>query len=206
MNHLTNYYKNLSEQLQEKVNILNYKLRQLNEMRGPPGSAADDIAKYFELLLKQFKNGEVKTIEKLIEKLQTYIAQHAGAWDEDGVNVFRRTWDVMKNDEWLMRFFETKSGFIMIPKKGADGEMYFWCRTKTGRIFRMDKNGHIELIKQAKDSPYGRIVNGSPKVKPPKAVERPTVEGGGQNSPPRSPKDGGRVAPGQSTPEQVGDQ
>jgi hypothetical protein len=31
MNYITNYYKNLSEQLQEKVNVLNYKLRQLNE-------------------------------------------------------------------------------------------------------------------------------------------------------------------------------
>jgi hypothetical protein len=31
MNYITNYYKNLSEQLQEKVNVLNYKLRLLTE-------------------------------------------------------------------------------------------------------------------------------------------------------------------------------
>jgi len=31
MNYLTNYYKNLSEQLQERVNVLQYKLQYLNE-------------------------------------------------------------------------------------------------------------------------------------------------------------------------------
>lgn len=31
MNYVTNYYKNLSEQLQEKVNVLNYKLKLLTE-------------------------------------------------------------------------------------------------------------------------------------------------------------------------------
>jgi len=36
MNYLTNYYKNLSEQLQEKVNVLHYRLRQLNEVAEPP--------------------------------------------------------------------------------------------------------------------------------------------------------------------------
>ena len=36
MNHLTNFYKNKCEQLQEKVNILHYRLRQLNEVAEPP--------------------------------------------------------------------------------------------------------------------------------------------------------------------------
>lgn len=34
MNYVTNYYKNLSEQLQEKVNVLNYKLKLLTEGEG----------------------------------------------------------------------------------------------------------------------------------------------------------------------------
>jgi len=32
MNYLTNYYKNLSEQLQEKVNVLQYKLRRFHQL------------------------------------------------------------------------------------------------------------------------------------------------------------------------------
>jgi hypothetical protein len=35
MNYLTNYYKNLSEQLQNKVNILNNNLKYLTEMEAP---------------------------------------------------------------------------------------------------------------------------------------------------------------------------
>lgn len=203
MNHLTNYYKNLSEQLQEKVNVLNYKLRQLNEMRAPPGGISDDLLKIFEKLLLQLQNGKL-TIEKFIEKLQTAVASHSTS---DGIDALHKTWELIKNDEYLMRFIHTNpDGTIFSPLRGSNGKMYLWFKSKSGKIFRMDEYGHIEFIKEAKDSPYGRIVNGSPKVKPPKAVERPTGDGGVQNSTPRSPKDGGRVAPGQSTPEQVGDQ
>ena len=35
MDYITNYYKNLSEQLQEKVNILNNNLKYLTEMEAP---------------------------------------------------------------------------------------------------------------------------------------------------------------------------
>lgn len=38
MNYVTNYYKNLSEQLQERVNVLQYRLKQLNEDNTPTAS------------------------------------------------------------------------------------------------------------------------------------------------------------------------
>ena len=204
MNYVTNYYKNLSEQLQEKVNVLNYKLRQLNEMTGPPGGAADDLLKIFEKLLQQLQNGKL-TIEKFIERLQTAVAQHQPPGGD--IDALYKTWNLIKDNEFLMKFIgRNADGTIFKSHTGSNGIKYLWFRTKNGKVFRMDEDGHIILVKEAKDSPYGRIVNGSPKVQPPKVVERPTVDGGVQNATPntpRSPK--GSVPPGQSRPEQVGD-
>jgi hypothetical protein len=201
MNYVTNYYKNLSEQLQEKVNVLQYKVKQLNEMRAPPYGAADDIVKVLELLFKQVQDGRI-TIEKFIEKFQSFIAQHPSS-GEEGLGTLWRTWDFMRDHPDIMRFIRMNPNGDFLIQQVINGKTYHWFRTQSGKIFRIDEHGHIIFVKEAKDSPFGRIVNGEAKPKDPKAVERPTVDGGVQNSPPRSPKDGGRTPPGQSYPEPI---
>jgi hypothetical protein len=152
MNYITNYYKNLSEQLQEKVNVLQYKLQYLNERAPPPGSF-DEIDNIYQEIERLAVNLTAKSarnkvwIPDFLQKFRNYHQQlralgHGGGGLGDLPLEFFR---MLLHGE---NFISYNGRLLNISRDGK---------------FLLEKlpNGEIVIVKNIDDSPWGRFENGS---------------------------------------------
>ena len=155
MNHLTNFYKNKCEQLQEKVNILNYKIKQLNEMVAPPpfGSGDDFIRAIERLIARYVTTNPVRKINpaEFINEFNKLMDLHP--------DVVYRWNDVLGGHAYHMLPLEFLETFLSGVAKM--GERAFILSKDGKYLFELLPNGTIRLVKNAERTPWGAWSNGS---------------------------------------------
>jgi len=165
MNYITNYYKNLSEQLQEKVNVLQYKVKQLNEMAAPPWGGfgnVDDIMREIERIVQGLaKQGRQRVpLDNFLDKFHN-LAQRLAALGrahnypleflrmlvhgEDFISFEGRLFNISKDGKYLLE--QLPNGDIVIVKNIKDSPWGAWegghstVYQQTGTVFRPLPNG-----------------------------------------------------------------
>ena len=140
MNYVTNYYKNLSEQLQEKVNVLQHKLQYLNEKAAPPDFNREMYEIFIERLLRGLtKSGSGKV--KLPEFLESF--------KEYSIKLGRNDWSTTFLPLEFINMLVHGENFIQFEGRLLN-------ISKDGRyLLERLPNGDIVIVKNISRSPWG---------------------------------------------------
>jgi len=156
MNHLTNFYKNKCKHLQEHLNVLNYKIKQLNEMSAPPFPpfGDDDFYRHIQRLIARYvttnPTKRINPAEFIAEfnRINNLRPDAIYRWHLPG---FGHLYHLLPR-EFLETFLE---GIARMGERG-------FILSKDGKyLFELMPNGTIKLVKNSETSPWGAWSNGT---------------------------------------------